>query len=63
MRTSLCEHTIDTGDSKPSKQRPRPVPIALAEEERNAVLQMKEQGEISVLGHHQYMVFVRGKMA
>lgn len=45
-RTTLYEDSIDTGDAKLIKQRPRRVPLALSDEERKAVQQMKEQGVI-----------------
>jgi hypothetical protein len=45
-QTSLLEHEIPTGDSKPVKQPPRQVPIALAKEERNAIMNIKERGII-----------------
>lgn len=45
-RTTLYEDSIDTGDAKLIKQRPRRVPLALSDEERMAVQQMKEQGVI-----------------
>ena len=45
-QTSLLEHEIPTGDSKPVKQPPRRVPIALAKEERDAIMNLKERGII-----------------
>ena len=45
-QTHLIEHAIDTGDARPIKQPPRRVPIALAEDERKAIEQMKQQGVI-----------------
>lgn len=45
-RTALYEHSVDTGNAKLIKQRPRRVPLALSDEERMAVQQMKEQGVI-----------------
>lgn len=45
-RTTLNEHSVDTGDAKLIQQRPRRVPLALSDEERKAVQQMKEQGVI-----------------
>ena len=44
--THLTEHTIDTGDSKPFRVPPRRVPLALADEEQNAIDQLKQQGSI-----------------
>lgn len=35
--THLSEHTINTGDAAPIKQRPRRVPLAYAEEEKQAI--------------------------
>jgi hypothetical protein len=35
--THLAEHSIDTGDAKPIKQRPRRVPMAYASEEKKAI--------------------------
>ena len=34
--THLGEHTIDTGDAKPIKQRPRRIPLALIEQQMEA---------------------------
>lgn len=45
-QTDLMEHEIDTGDSKPIKQPPRKVPIALADEERDVILNLRERGII-----------------
>jgi hypothetical protein len=45
-QTSLLEHEIPTRDSKPVKQPPRRVPIALAKEERDAIMNLKERGII-----------------
>ena len=42
--TTLVQHEIDTGDSRPIKQPPRRVPLAFANEERKVVQQMEEQG-------------------
>ncbi|MES9884544.1 MAG: retroviral-like aspartic protease family protein, partial [Sedimenticola sp.] len=44
--TSITEHCIDTGDAVPIKQPPRRVPIAYAEAERNAILELEEKGVI-----------------
>ena len=44
--THLAEHTIDTQGAHPIKQPPRRVPLALAEEERLAILQLQEQNVI-----------------
>ncbi|CAC5404231.1 unnamed protein product [Mytilus coruscus] len=44
--THLTEHSIDTGDARPIKQAPRRVPLAFAEEERNIITQMLDQGVI-----------------
>ena len=45
-RTSLVEHCIDTGDAQPVKQPPRRVPMAYANEEKNLIDQMLQQGII-----------------
>lgn len=45
-QTDSMEHEIDTEDSKPVKQPPRKVPIALADEERDAILNLRERGTI-----------------
>lgn len=42
--TTLVQHEIDTGDSRPVKQPPRRVPLAFADEERKVVQQMETQG-------------------
>lgn len=44
--TTLVQHEIDTGDSRPIKQPPRRVPLAFADEERKVVQQMEAQGII-----------------
>ncbi len=44
--TSITEHCIDTGDAVPIKQPPRRVPIAYAEAERNAILELEEKGVV-----------------
>ena len=44
--THLAEHTIDTQGAHPIKQPPCRVPLALAEEERLAILQLQEQNVI-----------------
>jgi hypothetical protein len=63
-KTNLYEHSIDTGDTRPIKQRPRRVPISLSEEERKAIEQMKERGVIreSTSPWSSPIVLVRGKM-
>ena len=45
-QTDLLEHEIDTGDRKPVKQPPRRVPLALADEERDIIIILKERGII-----------------
>ena len=40
---TLTEHSINTGDSPPIKQQPRRVPHALAEEERQAIIELQEK--------------------
>ncbi|MEW8191404.1 MAG: reverse transcriptase domain-containing protein [Candidatus Thiodiazotropha endolucinida] len=44
--TSLIEHEIDVGNSKPIKQPPRRVPVAFATEEENVIKQLEQQGVI-----------------
>ena len=44
--THLAEHSIDTGDAKPVKQRPRRVPLAYAEEEKRAIEDLLQKGVI-----------------
>ena len=45
-RTSLAEHTIDTGDARPVKQAPRRVPMALRAEAEREVQSMLRRGII-----------------
>lgn len=61
--THLTEHVIDTGDSPPIKHRPRPVPLAFANEDRAAVEKLLEQGSVrpSTSPWASAMVFVRKK--
>lgn len=61
--THLTEHVIDTGTAKPIKQRPRPVPMAFAEEDKKAVEKLLDQGSIrpSSSPWAAPMVFVRKK--
>ena len=42
--TNIMEHSINTGSSKPLKQSPRRVPLALADEETLTIEQMERQG-------------------
>jgi len=44
--THIVEHSIETGDAKPIKQPPRRVPMAFAQEEKNLIDQMMQQGII-----------------
>ena len=44
--TNLAEHSIDTGNAPPIKQRPRRVPMAYAEEEKKAIEELHEKGVI-----------------
>ena len=44
--TSLAEHSIDTGDAAPIKQRPRRVPLAYAEEEKKTIEDLLQKGVI-----------------
>ena len=52
---SLAEHSIDTGNAKPIKQPFRRVPLAFANEEKEAINKLLGQGVIrpsKALGHH-----------
>ena len=42
-KTSLAEHVIDTGSSKPVRHPPRRVPLAFADEERKIIEKMERQ--------------------
>ena len=44
--THLTEHSINTGDAAPVKQRPRRVPMAYAEDERKAIDELLQMGVI-----------------
>ena len=44
--TNLAEHSIDTGDARPIKQRPRRVPLAYADEEKKALDDLMQKGVI-----------------
>ena len=44
--THLVEHEIDTGLNRPIKQPPRRVPLALAQEEKDAIINLQEKGII-----------------
>ena len=44
--TNLTEHVIDTGNALPIKQAPRRVPHALADEEKQAIIELQEKGVI-----------------
>ena len=44
--TTLVEHRIDTGDTRPIKQPPRKVSMAFAEEEKKLIKQIEENGVI-----------------
>ncbi|XP_053395476.1 uncharacterized protein LOC128555819 [Mercenaria mercenaria] len=44
--TNITEHSIDTGDAPPIKQRPRKVPLAFASEEKDAIEDLKAKGVI-----------------
>jgi hypothetical protein len=44
--THLTEHPINTEDAAPVKQRPRRVPLAYADEERNAIEDLMRKGVI-----------------
>ncbi|XP_053400696.1 uncharacterized protein LOC128557386 [Mercenaria mercenaria] len=48
--TSLIEHSIDTGDAKPIKQRPRRVPLAFDNEEKHAIEDLLKKGVIQTRG-------------
>lgn len=62
-RTQLTEHEIVTENHRPIKQAPRRVPLALAEEERNAIQQLQVKGIIrpSVSPWSSPLVLVRKK--
>uniref|UniRef100_A0A914YI77 RNA-directed DNA polymerase n=1 Tax=Panagrolaimus superbus TaxID=310955 RepID=A0A914YI77_9BILA len=45
-RTSVCEHTIDTGDARPIKQPARPIPIPMKDEVKTLVETLRNQGAI-----------------
>ena len=45
-KTSLAEHVIDTGSSKPVRHPPRRVPLAFADEVRKVIEKMEKQGII-----------------
>lgn len=45
-RTSLVEHSINTGDSRPLRQPPRKVPPAFEGEEKTVIDTMQKQGII-----------------
>ncbi|XP_062602935.1 uncharacterized protein LOC134264683 [Saccostrea cucullata] len=45
-RTHLTEHEIITENHRPIKQPPRRVPLALADEEKNAIQQLQDKGII-----------------
>ncbi|XP_060590512.1 uncharacterized protein LOC132745582 [Ruditapes philippinarum] len=61
--TSLVEHSIETGDAAPVKQRPRRVPLAFAAEEKAAVEDLLKKGVIrkSTSPWASPIVFVRKK--
>lgn len=44
--TDLAEHSINTGDAPPVKQRPRRVPLAYAEDEKKAIEDLLQKGVI-----------------
>ena len=44
--TDLAEHSINTGDAYPVKQRPRRVPLAYAQEEKQAIEDLLKKGVI-----------------
>ena len=59
--THLTEDAIHTDHARPIKQRPRPVPMAFAEEDKKAIDTLLEQGSIrpSTSPWASPMVFVR----
>lgn len=61
--THLAEHAINTGTARPIKQRPRPVPMAFADEDKKAVEKLLQQGSVrpSTSPWAAPMVFVRKK--
>ena len=62
-RTSLVEHTIDTGDSRPVKVPPRRIPIHKRQEAEETVEKLKQQGliEPSKSPWSSALVFVKKK--
>lgn len=62
-RTSLAEHTINTGDSRPVKVPPRRIPIHKRQEAEETVDKLKQQGliEPSKSPWSSALVFVRKK--
>ena len=61
--TNLTEHSIDTGDASPVRQRPRRVPLAFAAEEKSAIDDLMKKGVIqkSTSPWSSPIVFVRKK--
>uniref|UniRef100_A0AC34FI21 RNA-directed DNA polymerase n=1 Tax=Panagrolaimus sp. ES5 TaxID=591445 RepID=A0AC34FI21_9BILA len=45
-RTSVCEHTIDTGDARPIKQPARPVPLPMKHEIKSLIDSLRNQKAI-----------------
>ena len=59
---TLSEHSINTGDSRPIKQQPRRVPHALADEERQAIIELQEKKGIhKSISWSSLLVLVRKK--
>ncbi|KAH3701702.1 hypothetical protein DPMN_076694 [Dreissena polymorpha] len=50
--TNLAEHSIETRNAAPIKQRPRRVPMAYAEEEKKAIEELQEKGSLERAPHH-----------
>uniref|UniRef100_A0A914YS03 Uncharacterized protein n=1 Tax=Panagrolaimus superbus TaxID=310955 RepID=A0A914YS03_9BILA len=45
-RTSVCEHTIDTGDARPIRQPARPIPLPMKHEVKGLIDSLKNQKAI-----------------
>ena len=56
--TNLTEHSIDTGDASPVRQRPRRVPLSFAAEEKSAIDDLMKK---STSPWNSPIVFVRKK--
>uniref|UniRef100_A0AC34FIH0 Reverse transcriptase n=1 Tax=Panagrolaimus sp. ES5 TaxID=591445 RepID=A0AC34FIH0_9BILA len=45
-RTSVCEHTIDTGDARPIRQPARPIPLPMKHEVKSLIESLRDQKAI-----------------